>query len=75
MIKKTVGNFNIEKLCIILLFKADFNVNNKWISRAVMYQAEQAGLLVEEQFGSHKFKLAIHQCLNKQLFYDVVHFK
>jgi len=31
MIEKTCGNFNMEKLQIILLFEADFNANNKWI--------------------------------------------
>jgi len=41
MIEKTTGDFNVEKLCIILLFEADFNANNKWIGRAVMYQAKQ----------------------------------
>jgi len=50
--RKTVGDFNVEKLRIILLFEADFNSNNKWIGRAVMFQAEQANLLAEEQFGS-----------------------
>jgi len=75
MIEKTAGNFNVEKICIILLFEADFNANNKWIGRAVMFQAEQVNLLAEEQFGSCKFKSAIQQCLNKQLFYNVVRFK
>jgi len=65
MIEKTVGSFNVEKLHIILLFEVDFNANNKWIGRVVMYQVEQANLLAEERFGSHKFKSAIHQCLNK----------
>jgi len=37
MIKKTNGNFNVEKLRIILLFEADFNANNKWISHMVMF--------------------------------------
>jgi len=69
-----MGNFNVKKLRIILLFKADFNANNKWIGQAVMYKAEQVHLLAEEQFGSCKFKLAIYQCLNKQLFYDLIHF-
>jgi len=41
MIEKTTGNFNVEKLRIILLFEADFNANNKWIGRAAMYQAEK----------------------------------
>jgi len=40
MIKKAAGDFNMEKLHIILLFEADFNSNNKWIGRMVMYQAE-----------------------------------
>jgi len=31
MLEKTPGNFNVEKLRIILLFEADFNANNKWI--------------------------------------------
>jgi len=75
MIEKTVGDFNIKKLHIILVFEVDFNLNNKWIGWVVMYQAEQANLLAEEQFGSQKYKLVIHQCLNKQLFYDVVCFK
>jgi len=75
MIEKTCSDFNVEKLQIILLLEADFNANNKWIGHVVMYQAEQAHLLAEEQFGSQKFKLAIHQCLNKQLFYDLVCFR
>jgi len=75
MIEKTIGDFNVEKLHIILLFEADFNANNKWIGHAVMYQAEQQHLLADEQYGSCKFKLAIHQCLNKQFFNDLVCFK
>jgi len=31
MLEKIPGNFNVEKLWIILLFKADFNANNKWL--------------------------------------------
>jgi len=73
MIEKTTGDFNVEKLCIILLFEADFNTNNKWIGRAIMFRAEDTHLLAKEQFGSQKYKSAIHQCLNKQLFYNLVH--
>ncbi len=75
MIEKTTGDFNVEKLRIILLFEADFNANNKWIGWAVMYQAEQHNLLAEEQYGSHKFKSAIHQCLNKCLLYNLIRFR
>jgi len=74
MIEKTSGDFNIKKLRIILLFKVDFNANNKWICQALMYRVEQAHLLADEQFSSHKFKSAIYQCLNKQLFYNLIHF-
>jgi len=75
MLEETSGDFNVEKLHIILLFEADFNANNKWIGRAVMYQAEKAHLLVEEQFGSCKFRSTIHQCLNRQLFYNIMQFQ
>jgi len=75
MIEKTRGDFNMEKLQIILLFEVDFNFNNKWIGCAVMYRAEDAKLLAEEQYGSQKYKSAIYQCLNKQLFYDLVRFR
>jgi len=36
---------------------------------------EQTHQLAHKQYGSHKFKLAIHQCLNKQLRYNVIQFK
>jgi len=74
MVEKMVGDFNVKKLRIILLFEADFNANNKWIGRAVMHQAERHNLMAPEQFGSRKFKTMIHQCLNKQLFYDFQQF-
>jgi len=51
-LEKSLGNFNIEKLCIILLFEADFNQNNKWVGRAVMLNAESARMLAAEQYGS-----------------------
>jgi len=75
MIEKTTGDFNVDKLRIILLFEADFNANNKWMGRAVMYQAEQERLLADEQFGSRKFKSAIFQCFNKLLLYDLARFR
>jgi len=36
---------------------------------------EQANLLSKEQYGSCKHKSAIYQCLNKNLFYDLIQFK
>ncbi len=66
----------MEKLRIIVLFKADFNTNNKWTGRVVMYKAEQLKALAPEQYyGSRKSKAANIQSLNKCLFYDMLRFK
>jgi len=73
--EKSPSNYNVEKLWIILLFEADFNGNNKWLGRAVMFNAEAAGMVADKQYGSCKHKLAIAQCLNKLLFYDLVQFQ
>jgi len=72
MLEKTPGNFNVEKLRIILLFEVDFNVNNKWIGHVVMFNAETMDLLADEQYGSRRNKAAVLQCLNKGLFYDLL---
>ncbi len=72
MLEKTSGNFNMEKLRIILLFKANFNANNKWLGRAIMLNAEMLDLLADEQYGSRQQKAAVLQCLNKGLFYDLL---
>jgi len=74
MLEKVAGNFNVEKLRIILLFEADFNYNNKWLGCMIMWNAESAGMMADEQYGSHKQKSAIIQCLNKMFFYDLVWF-
>jgi len=52
LLEKSPGNFNVEKLCIILLFEADFNHNNKWVGRAIMLNAELARMSVVEQYSS-----------------------
>jgi len=75
MLEKSPGNFNVEKLRIILLFEADFNANNKWLGRAMMLNTKQYNLLAPEQYGSRKQKSAVAQCLNKLLFYDYIHFR
>ncbi len=74
-LEKSPGNFNVEKLRIILLFEADFNANNKWLGQAVMLNAEQYNMMAPEQYGSRKQKSAIAQCLNKLLFYDYIRFR
>jgi len=74
MLEKTPGNFNVEKLRIILLFEADFNSNNKWLGCMVMYMAESLDLLVDKQYGSCWNNAVVLQCLNKGLFYDLMQF-
>jgi len=71
MLQKQAGNINLETLRIIVLFEADFNTNNKWIGRAVMYKAEQLKALVPEIYSSWKIKAANIQSLNKHLFYNI----
>jgi len=75
MLEKVSGNVNMEKLHIILLFEADFNYNNKWLGRVIMFNAESTGMMANEQYGSCKHKSAIVQCLNKTFFYDLVRFQ
>jgi len=72
MLEKTPGNFNVEKLQIILLFKADFNANNKWLVWVVMINMETLDLLADKQYGSCQYKVAVLQCLNKGLFYNLI---
>ena len=69
---KILGNYNAQKLRIILLFKADFNANNKWLGQAVMMNAETLELLADKQYGSWQHKAAILQCLDKGLIYDIL---
>jgi len=74
LLQKVPVNSNLDKLWIIILFKVNFNYNNKRLGRAVMWSTEEAGLLASEQYGSWKLKLANLQCLNKRLLYDWVQF-
>jgi len=52
ILEKMAGNFNVEKLRIILLFERDFNNNNKWLGRAVMFNAEEHQQMAPEQYDS-----------------------
>jgi len=72
ILEKQIGNLHINKLCIILLFKGNFNNNNKWLGCAVMFHAKKHNLLAKEQYGSRKEKLAAIQCLNKCLLYNYI---
>jgi len=58
MLKKVAGNCSVEKLRIIMLFKADFNNNNKLLGRAVMRNTESLDKVAPEQYGSCACKAA-----------------
>jgi len=72
MLEKSPGNFQVNKLQIILLFKADFNQINKYIGQEMMYHAEQYRLVDREQYGSHHGHSSITQSLNKCLTFDQI---
>jgi len=72
MLKKIAGNCEASKLCIILLFEADFNQLNKLVGKEMMYQAEENGLVAGEQYGSQHGKSTITQSLNKCLAFDLI---
>jgi len=72
MLEKIAGNCEVSKLCIILLFEADFNQLNKFIGKEMMQQVEENSLVAGEQYGSRHRKSAITQSLNKRLAFDLI---
>jgi len=59
MLQKQLGNLQVKNLHIIVLFKVDFNMNNKYIWCEIMYKAKQLKILAPEQYGSQKRKQQI----------------
>jgi hypothetical protein len=51
-ILKKAGVYNVEKMRTILLMNAEFNMNNKKLSREMMVNAELHGEIAREQYGS-----------------------
>ena len=72
MIEKKKGNYRVDRLRTILLYEADFNMNNKYLGRDMMQQAEKRKILANEQYGSRKKKAAILHALNKRLTFDIL---
>jgi len=72
MLENFVGNCKATKLCIILLFKADFNQLNKFMGKEMMYQAEENGLIAGKQYGSQHGKCMIMQSLSKCLAFNLI---
>jgi hypothetical protein len=72
MLLKQFNNFHVSKLRAILLFEANFNLNNKQIGRSLMWQAEDECWLAPEQYGSRQNYSASDHCLNKRLWFDLL---
>jgi len=71
---KNTWKFQCWEIENSITFEANFNANNKWLGWAVMLNAETLDLLADKQYGSHRNKVAVLQCLNEVLFYDLVWF-
>jgi len=52
MLEKQAGNFSMEIFFIILLFKGNFNQNNKWLGWAVVFHAEAHRQMAKEHYDS-----------------------
>jgi hypothetical protein len=71
MLEKKPGVRQVSSLRAILLYKADFNQNNKRLGRDMLYRAEQHHAVAIEQYGSRKNLSAVDQSLNKVLTFDI----
>ena len=72
MLEKIMGNFWLRKLRTILLLEADGNMNFKKLSRDLMWVAEQAGLMVDGNYGGRKRHRAIEASLDFRLTNDLL---
>ena len=57
MLEKAKGNYRVDKLRTILLYEANFNMNNKYFGKDMMKAAEAGKILTPEQYGSRKTSL------------------
>ena len=70
-IEKKAGVFMVDKLRTILLFEADFHMNNKKLGRDSQRHAEELNVLADEQFGSRKRMAPPDQSLNRRLLHEI----
>ena len=72
-LQKKANSLRVDKLRMIVLFEADFNFVNKFISRKIARKAEaNHDYFADEQYGSRKDRRAIEQALNKRLCFDII---
>jgi len=69
---KEPGVYILEKMRTILLMNVEYNMNNKWIGKELMYWAEHYNVIAPEQFGSRKGHEFITAALNKRLPFDIL---
>jgi Reverse transcriptase (RNA-dependent DNA polymerase) len=72
MIPKKSNCIQVSKLQTIMLFEPDWNLLNKIVALRTMHQAEKAGSIAPEQYGSIKHKSSILHATNKQILFDIV---
>jgi hypothetical protein len=75
MLLKASGDLRVHKLRTILLMEADFNMNNKKLSRDGMRYAESQSTLAPEQAGGRRRHRANETSLNSRLTCDDSRFK
>jgi hypothetical protein len=71
-ILKKSGVYNIDKMRMITLMDAAYNMNNKQLGRDVMKHAESLQNLAREQYGSRKHHQASTAATNKVLMMDLL---
>jgi len=72
MLEKSLGNFQVGKLHIILLFNTNFDQLNKHIGYEMMHHAKQYGLVAGKHYGSCHGCSSITQSLKKHLIFDQI---
>ena len=71
MILKKEGVTDVDKLRTIVLYEADFNHNNKYLGRAMMYHTVLQDMLAKEQY-SILGKKCINHVINRRLLFDLI---
>ena len=71
MLEKKKEVIRVDKLRTVLLFEADFNMNNKILQQRTMRQGEELEILAPEQGGSRNNFRAIYVALDKKLSIDL----
>ena len=71
MLEKKKEVIRVDKLRTVLLFEADFNMNNKILQHRTMRRGEELEILAPEQGGSRNKFRAIYVALDKKLSIDL----